>query len=281
MLRQHMAHFRDEWRGALGRHMFLTLTLRPEDSGRLLPVGQVQALRSLFTGKLVRRLTRLEGARPRYIAQVDRKGDHIHLHALVETALDPGLVAGQWIAAGGGIDHDARPVRATEDDLARVAGYVWKGGRWTGLGRLLCSRDLGFGSAAAKAKRRAYAEEKYGAERKHEAYERVSVEGFGKENVGAAARSAGDIEVPQLEHFNSVVPAPTQAVSPVHGGRYALVTTYDPATERASVLATRVVKRGGRAEYVLLAHVSSKVHGRWFLRRRSALDRQRRNRAAQ
>lgn len=280
MLRQHMAHFRDEWRGALGRHLFLTLTLRPEDADRLLVLDQVHALRSLFTDKLVRRLTRREGARPKYLAQVDRNGDHIHLHAIVETVLDPRFVAGQWIAAGGGIDHDARFVRPSEDDLAKVVGYVCKGGRWTGLGRTLCSRELGFNSAKAKSQRRAFAEAKYGTERRHEVYERVSVEGLGKESVGADAPSTEGKEAPQMELFTSTVPTPTRAVSPVRGGRYALVTTYDPATELAAVLASRIVRRGGQTEYVPLAHVSSKVHGRWFLRRRSARDRQRYARSA-
>lgn len=260
-LSRHMAHYRDRWGHALGRHLFLTLTLRPEDSSGLDPEQTCEFVRHLFVQRFLRRLSRLAGERLTYLAQIDRpdqEPSHFHLHALIETDLEPDVVAGQWVGCGGGLDHDARYIGATAGDLARVAGYVVKGSRWPGHGHLMQSNGLGYNSAEAKAARKEWARERYG----HtwdpdEVYERVP-----------SIRPARVTREPkQSELFVSDSTVPGEIVGPLLYGRFVVVQTFDASTNRASTWVAKVVGAGQSLRYVRIASAPSKVHAREFLRR--------------
>ena len=169
-LAQLMAHFKKSWSDREAPILLCTFHLRPGDYDRLDDEGRVAALKNLFASRLIRRIERAEGHRPRHLAQVDRNGGRFHLHAMVETDLDPAEVAFMWADAGGGLDHDVQVVGSTDDDVARVAGYVLRGGRFAGTGRSMVTRSLGYHSKAARADRARYREETYGEQRAREQF---------------------------------------------------------------------------------------------------------------
>lgn len=239
--RQHMAHFRE----ALGHGdlplLFATFTLRPEDSALLDWSERVDALRQVFAERLLRRITEAEGRRPRYVAQVDvdESGEHHHLHALIETGMEPEVVAGHWIDAGGGVNHDIQRInpvgKRTEqvlDDIARVIGYIVKGSRWRGHGRLMSSQDIGYGSARAKAAREAHRQAKYAEEIEHQVFIPAPDKTPGPTKGGSRVRMP----------FTTSARAAIRCQSPVHlpNGEYALVTEYEASDGRATITAVDV-----------------------------------------
>jgi hypothetical protein len=265
-----MAHFREAWVDP-GPLLFVTLTLRPGDAERLTAPERIAALRTLFRSRLLRRMERAEGVRPRYVAQVDvgGSGTHHHLHAVLETTIEPASVVGAWVASGGGLDHDAQVVGASLDDIVRTVGYVVKGSRWPGHGNLMNTRSLGYSSHEAKARRAAYRERRYPGQQSRELFLPF------EPDMDTSTRSARRVTKPKLAPVRLGAPTPTETFSPVllRGASYGLVSRYDAATERATVTAAEGSFRGSRR--VLVASNSSKVVLRQFLDRYDARRRQR------
>ena len=238
-LKQHMAHFRDVLSAGDLPLLYSTLTLRPEDSDRLGWEERVDVLRDLFANRFIRRLTNAAGCRPLYLAQVDveSSGRHHHVHAIVETGTHPSVVAGCWIGSGGGLNHDIQILnppdadqREVANDIARVAGYVVKGSRWPGHGRLMCSREIGYGSAAAVKARAEYRDLAYGGQRAQEVFEPAEV----------PERPTRTTRPPKKrEPFVSAALPSAKLRSPVSlpNGEYELITRYDRAAGRAVVTA--------------------------------------------
>ena len=231
MLGQHMAHFRAVLRDRGVPILYLTLTLRPEDSRRLGYQERVAALRELFASRLVHEVERATGVRLRYLAQVDvsRGGDHHQVQALVETDVHPSRVVAMWVTAGGGLDHDVQvlnPPGTDPDDVAdkvaRVSGFVVGGGRWPGHGRLMCSRPIRYGSADAKAARAEHRDAVYGEQHERE----VFVAADQPEYEPRASEPRRD-----RAPFQSASKPSLRLASPVSlpNGEYVLVTRYNPA----------------------------------------------------
>lgn len=266
LLGRHMAHFKEVWAPSLGHLLFVTLTLRPADADRMRGQQRADALRLMFTSRLVRSVTRRERKRPRYLAQVDLNeyGSHHHLHGIIETDLDPGLIAGLWVNAGGGLDSEVIPIRATADDLARVAGYVVKGCRWS-TGRLMCSRSLGYNTRAAKAERRAHAIANAGGTRDPRPFEPVEHEPGQRHPA----------PVPQFDLFESVADVPTVHRSPIllRGAEYALTRRYDEAMQYVSRTVDLVDRTGNRTVYTPLAVAQTSRAARRFAHRHAARQR--------
>ncbi len=257
-LRKHMAHFRDQWWPAESPLLFATLTLRPGDAERFTVPEHAHALRTLFS-RVVRRIDYREGERPLYLAQVDLNDDreHPHLHAVVETNLDPSVVAGLWVAAGGGIDSDVRVVGDTPDDVARVTGYVVEACRWN-TGRLLCSQGIGYNTAEAKAARQVAAQA---------ASDEPPDVVFEPAEREPKERSA--VPRPQFDLFTSVVDAPSGQVVPypLHGQEYSVRRHYDPTGPFVLYTADRVDRSGRRPSYVTLGAPRSRRAAERFIKR--------------
>lgn len=258
-LRRHMAHFREKLGGHADSLVFATLTLRPADAACMTGPERSHALRSVFSNRLLKRLTRRRGGRPLYLAQVDlnAEGQGHHIHALIETTLDPNCVAGEWIDAGGGIDTHVVQIGATADDVARLSGYIVKACRW-GQGRLMCSRSIGYNTAEARAERQRYAVAANGGPDNQE-FEPVE-----REHVERVPRDR-----PRFEPFVSQARVPTvqTVLVPLKGGEYAFRRHFDAETKTLSFTVNAVDRTSGRPRYTVLARPNSKDAGLRFLRR--------------
>ena len=258
LLRRKAAQYRDFLPTLAGTILFVTLT----EHRRYSTIAEaVAAIRHRFRRKFLPKLRAMTDVTPWRVAQVDIKGRHVHIHALIGAPLDQGDIVGAWFRSGGGLDGDVQTVQPDPDEVARCAIYVLKGALDIRTGPEMTSHGVGFYSARSVEERRAYMAASSDPEVVFEPAERIRVERSPRRST------------PTLEHRAEEATS-NRAVSKLPGDRHALVSTYDPETKRVTVTAVRL--RGQDGPEVELARCSTKSAGRRYLRRREAHLRQRR-----
>lgn len=259
LLRRKAAHYRDLLPTLMTAVVFVTLT---EGVRHATVADAVAAIRYRFRRKFLPKLRQMMAVTPWRVAQVEIDGLHVHVHALIGTALSHGDLIGAWYRSGGGIDADVQSVRPSPDDVARCAIYILKGALDIRTGPEMTSRGVGYYVPAFKEQRRAFMASAADPGIVYEPGERAG-------SVTRPARTRAPDRAPETGL------APGRAVSLMSGGRHALVSEYDPASRQVTVTATRVRGRGKSRRHVELAQCRTKSAGRRYLSRRDARLRQR------
>lgn len=166
--KRHVAHFVEAF-APLSGVLFVTLTLDPktgldESESR----KYVQHVWSKWRKRL-RRLCLKRGSTLRFMRVVEYQSNgHAHVHAIMTAeGVSGDEVAAQWFASGGGVVCDVQELDGDRAELARRVGYVVKYALKDatspeaprGRHYVETSEGIGYGSAAAVAKRQAHVAE--------------------------------------------------------------------------------------------------------------------------
>lgn len=120
-------------------------------------------LKHIWERKFVKRVKRRSGVEVKYVAAVERhQSGQAHLHVVMSCTLSEDELRDQWVQSGGGVVMEAESVQKGRS-LARRVGYVVKyifqeAACGVSGNAVLVSEGIGYHSAAAKEKRREWAE---------------------------------------------------------------------------------------------------------------------------